>query len=380
MTSMLRDVITLGHRHARPCRSAARTSPARPAPPTRTSTPGSAASTRRSSAWRGSASTSRKTLGANETGGVAALPIWISFMQKALKGVPEKPLHAARRRDQRARQSPTRACATTASNVSEYFFAEFPPRRPRATVWRRRRPAARRRTCATSSSRTSRVGHRGSIAGTRSSVPSPMPRRAQSRSRIAQAAARLIAEHGITDWSLAKRKAARAAHAARARSPAGRRRNRTPRWPSTTRCSAATRTRDKLARAARGSAALDAPACAVRAAPGRRRRGRLGHRAQRHSARARRRRTRSSVELALLNARRHLSGHGSDRDGAAELFVDARRRRLAPVGAHARSRRGSGRGGTAHGQEESSADRADEVRGFSLSRTSATWPHRARNT
>ena len=45
-----------------------------------------------------------KTLGANETGGVAALPIWISFMQKALKGVPEKPIAAARRRDQRAHQ------------------------------------------------------------------------------------------------------------------------------------------------------------------------------------------------------------------------------------------------------------------------------------
>ena len=31
----------------------------------------------------------------------------------------------------------------------------------------------------------------------------------RDRTRIAQAAARLIAEHGITDWSLAKRKAAR---------------------------------------------------------------------------------------------------------------------------------------------------------------------------
>jgi hypothetical protein len=34
-------------------------------------------------------------------------------------------------------------------------------------------------------------------------------RDAQNRVRIAQAAARLIVEHGITDWSLAKRKAAR---------------------------------------------------------------------------------------------------------------------------------------------------------------------------
>jgi phosphatidylserine/phosphatidylglycerophosphate/cardiolipin synthase-like enzyme len=37
-----------------------------------------------------------------------------------------------------------------------------------------------------------------------------VPKRdAQNRLRIAQVAARLIAEHGITDWSLAKRKAAR---------------------------------------------------------------------------------------------------------------------------------------------------------------------------
>src|SRR6266511_1199589 len=34
-------------------------------------------------------------------------------------------------------------------------------------------------------------------------------RDAQDRTRIAQVAARLISEHGLTDWSLAKRKAAR---------------------------------------------------------------------------------------------------------------------------------------------------------------------------
>jgi len=33
-----------------------------------------------------------RTLGTNETGAVAALPIWIAFMQRALKGVPEKPI------------------------------------------------------------------------------------------------------------------------------------------------------------------------------------------------------------------------------------------------------------------------------------------------
>src|SRR5947207_600628 len=33
-----------------------------------------------------------KTLGTNETGAVAALPIWMNFMAKVLKGVPERPL------------------------------------------------------------------------------------------------------------------------------------------------------------------------------------------------------------------------------------------------------------------------------------------------
>jgi hypothetical protein len=52
------------------------------------------------------------------------------------------------------------------------------------------------------------VGQRGS------SSPRGRPARfdardAQTRLRIAQAAAKLIAEHGITDWTLAKRKAAR---------------------------------------------------------------------------------------------------------------------------------------------------------------------------
>jgi hypothetical protein len=43
----------------------------------------------------------------------------------------------------------------------------------------------------------------------RSAQKGSSQRDAQNRVRIAQVAARLIAEHGITDWSLAKRKAAR---------------------------------------------------------------------------------------------------------------------------------------------------------------------------
>src|SRR5215467_4923734 len=37
----------------------------------------------------------------------------------------------------------------------------------------------------------------------------PLARGQRNRSRIAQAAARLIAEHGLTDWNVAKRKACR---------------------------------------------------------------------------------------------------------------------------------------------------------------------------
>jgi hypothetical protein len=54
------------------------------------------------------------------------------------------------------------------------------------------------------------VGHRGySARNGRPYGPDPFGRDAQNRTRIAQLAARLIAEHGITDWSLAKRKAVR---------------------------------------------------------------------------------------------------------------------------------------------------------------------------
>jgi len=54
------------------------------------------------------------------------------------------------------------------------------------------------------------MGHRGhSEFRGRAYGPDPHGREAQDRTRIAQVAAKLIAEHGIADWSLAKRKAAR---------------------------------------------------------------------------------------------------------------------------------------------------------------------------
>ena len=68
-----------------------------------------------------------KTLGANETGGVAALPIWISFMQRALKGMPEKPL-AVPDGVISVRINEATGLRDDSSGLSEWFFAEFPPR------------------------------------------------------------------------------------------------------------------------------------------------------------------------------------------------------------------------------------------------------------
>ncbi len=69
-----------------------------------------------------------RTLGANETGANAALPIWISFMAKAMKGTPEA-----------NRPMPEGILALTINaetglrddvgGITEYFLAEFPPRR-----------------------------------------------------------------------------------------------------------------------------------------------------------------------------------------------------------------------------------------------------------
>jgi hypothetical protein len=54
------------------------------------------------------------------------------------------------------------------------------------------------------------MGHRGqSELRGRPYGPDPFGREAQDRARIAQVAARLIAEHGIADWTSAKRKAVR---------------------------------------------------------------------------------------------------------------------------------------------------------------------------
>ncbi|MBS0319828.1 MAG: penicillin-binding protein 1A [Proteobacteria bacterium] len=68
-----------------------------------------------------------RTLGNGETGGVAALPIWISYMQRALKGTPETPL-----------TPPDGVVAVhvnadsglrdDSSTLTDYFFSENTPR------------------------------------------------------------------------------------------------------------------------------------------------------------------------------------------------------------------------------------------------------------
>jgi penicillin-binding protein 1A len=69
-----------------------------------------------------------RTLGNNETGSVAALPIWISYMSKVLKGVPEK------QRDPpegvvQVRINPDTGLRDDSSNISDWFLSEFTPRR-----------------------------------------------------------------------------------------------------------------------------------------------------------------------------------------------------------------------------------------------------------
>ncbi|HSS70295.1 MAG TPA: penicillin-binding protein 1A [Casimicrobiaceae bacterium] len=76
-----------------------------------------------------------RTLGSGETGAVAALPIWMNFMGKTLKGVPERPL-----------QQPDGILVVrinpetgyreldAGAGLPEYFYSEFPPSRGDETL------------------------------------------------------------------------------------------------------------------------------------------------------------------------------------------------------------------------------------------------------
>jgi penicillin-binding protein 1A len=68
-----------------------------------------------------------RTLGPQETGAVAALPIWMAYMAKSLKGVPEVPL---KQPDGIlvAHINAETGLRESEGGLSEYFYAEFPPR------------------------------------------------------------------------------------------------------------------------------------------------------------------------------------------------------------------------------------------------------------
>jgi penicillin-binding protein 1A len=68
-----------------------------------------------------------KTLGNNETGAVAALPMWISYMAKALKGTPEAALPIPEGIVAMTINAETGLRDDT-GGITEYFYAEFPPR------------------------------------------------------------------------------------------------------------------------------------------------------------------------------------------------------------------------------------------------------------
>jgi penicillin-binding protein 1A len=68
-----------------------------------------------------------KTLGNNETGSVAALPMWIAYMQKALKGAPEAQLPMPEG-IVRVNIDADTGLRDDSSPIGEYFYGEFPPR------------------------------------------------------------------------------------------------------------------------------------------------------------------------------------------------------------------------------------------------------------
>jgi penicillin-binding protein 1A len=72
-----------------------------------------------------------RSLGANETGAAAALPIWIAFMQKALKGLPDVPIVPPEGLVS-LRINAESGLRDDAGTISEWFFNEYVPRREEA--------------------------------------------------------------------------------------------------------------------------------------------------------------------------------------------------------------------------------------------------------
>jgi penicillin-binding protein 1A len=67
-----------------------------------------------------------KKLGNNETGGVAALPIWMGYMGQALKGLPEKAMTVPEGVVS-VRIDPETGLQSSGGTLAEYFYREFLP-------------------------------------------------------------------------------------------------------------------------------------------------------------------------------------------------------------------------------------------------------------
>ena len=197
-----------------------------------------------------------KTMGNNETGAAAALPIWISYMAKVLKGTPEARLPMPE--GIVAREGQCRVgSARRRRQPDRILLRRVPAPRPR------RKPGpgrpARRGTSATSSSDDAGPVRR---APRRPGSPSRRARRAQRRpGRRTACPARSRphrADRGPADrrarhHRLVAREAqgGTPADAARRDAAAVQRRHRAGARPTTTRCSAATPTRRACAASAR---------------------------------------------------------------------------------------------------------------------------------
>lgn len=68
-----------------------------------------------------------RSLGANETGSNAALPMWITYMHRALKGVPEQPYEQPTG-VVAMRINPDTGLRDDSSRMTDWFLAEFTPR------------------------------------------------------------------------------------------------------------------------------------------------------------------------------------------------------------------------------------------------------------
>ena len=74
-----------------------------------------------------------KSLGTSETGGQAALPVWIAYMQRALKGVPEQPMEPPDGIVS-LRINAESGLRDDNGALSEWFFSEYVPRREESTI------------------------------------------------------------------------------------------------------------------------------------------------------------------------------------------------------------------------------------------------------